>query len=201
MEAQLTESPGKNNKLAGEYYLQDVIETASGFKLNPDSAFEFFFIYGALDQSGSGTRTVQHNNILLNSKPRPGKDFALVRSKKTNDDSLVIKIVEANTFFLSHVYCLLSSGDKNPEQLSNKQGLINFPKQAANTIMLPFEFCPERTSLFQASDPTDNYFEFRFEPWILEVFFADFKLEINKDELKGPHPLLTGPSYRFVKNK
>ena len=191
----------QKNKLAGEYYLQGVMETASGFKLNPDSTFEFFFIYGALDRSGSGTWTLKNNSIVLNSKPHPGKDIALISSKKTNDDSIVIKIVEANSFFLSHVYCVLTSGDKQSEQLSNKEGIISFPMQAANTIMLAFEFCPERTSLFQVSDPTHNYFEFRFEPWILEVFFADFKLEIDKDDLKGPHPLLTGTSYRFIKNK
>lgn len=191
----------QNNKLAGEYYLRGVMETASGFKLNPDSTFQFFFSYGALDRNGEGTWTVKDNHIVLNSKPHPGKDFVLVSSKKANDDSLVIKIIEPNTFFLSHVYCLLTSGDKQSEQLSNKQGLVSFPKQAVNTIMLAFEFCPERKSLFQVSDPTHNYFEFRFEPWILEVFFADFKLEIDKDELKGLHPLLTGPSYHFIKNK
>ena len=40
--------------ITGEYYLQGVIETASGFKLNDDSTFEFFFSYGALDRYGSG---------------------------------------------------------------------------------------------------------------------------------------------------
>ena len=191
----------QKNKLAGEYYLQGVMETASGFKLNPDSTFEFFFIYGALDRSGSGTWSVKDNHIIFNSKKHPGKDLALISSKKTNDDSLLIKIVEANSFFLSHVYCVLTSGDKRSEQLSNNQGIISFPKQAVNTIMLAFEFSAERTSLFQVSDPTHNYFEFRFEPWILEVFFSDFKLEIDKDDLKGQHPLLTGASYRFIKNK
>ena len=30
--------------LAGEYYLQGVMEIASGFKLNADSSFEFYFL-------------------------------------------------------------------------------------------------------------------------------------------------------------
>ena len=29
--------------IAGQYYLEGVRETASGFKLNEDSSFEFFF--------------------------------------------------------------------------------------------------------------------------------------------------------------
>ena len=55
----------------GEYYLRGVMETASGFKLNPDSSFQFFFSYGALDRMGSGKWTVRGNELILNSRPRP----------------------------------------------------------------------------------------------------------------------------------
>jgi len=38
MEAQL-----QTDSITGAYYLKGVMETASGFKLNADSTFEFFF--------------------------------------------------------------------------------------------------------------------------------------------------------------
>lgn len=191
----------QQNKLAGEYYLRGVMETASGFKLNPDSSFQFFFSYGALDRQGEGTWTVKNNRVVFNSRPHPGKDFALTDSKRTGTDSVIIWITDSNTVLLSHVYCLLQSGEKRSEQVSDKQGLIRFPKQAVDSISLIFEFCAERTSVFTGLDPTHDHFEFRFEPWLMEVFFSNFALDIAGQDLKGPHPLLRGASYNFVKNK
>ena len=35
----------QSNSLVGEYSLVGVMETASGFRLNPDSTFDFYFSY------------------------------------------------------------------------------------------------------------------------------------------------------------
>ncbi|HTE34296.1 MAG TPA: hypothetical protein VK666_28145 [Chryseolinea sp.] len=187
--------------LTGEYYLRGVMETGSGFKLEADSTFQFFFSYGALDREGKGTWTVKNETVVFNSAPRPGNDFALSGSKQTKDDSIIIKIIDSSGFFLSHVYCMLQSGEKKAEGVSNKEGIIKFPKQHINSLTLIFEFCPERTSIFTINDPAHNYFEFRFEPWMMEVFFNDYSLQINGHDLEGPHPLLTGKSYQFIKNR
>ncbi len=42
---------------------------ASGFLLNPDKTFQFFFSYGALDRTGTGTWT-EKNGQLINSGGR-----------------------------------------------------------------------------------------------------------------------------------
>ena len=59
----------KSNTIVGEYYLTGFMETASGFKLNTDSTFDFFFSYGALDRSGKGTWKQEGNKVIFNSKP------------------------------------------------------------------------------------------------------------------------------------
>jgi hypothetical protein len=43
----------QTNNITGVYNLRGVMEMASGFKLNNDSSFEFYFSYGALDRYGS----------------------------------------------------------------------------------------------------------------------------------------------------
>jgi len=192
--------------LTGEYYLRGVMETGSGFKLEADSTFQFFFSYGALDREGRGTWALRNDHIVFNSAPRPGNDFALASSKQTKDDSIIIKIIDSSGFFLSHVYCMLhpiaiGSGEKKVEAVSNKEGVIRFPKQDIDSLTLIFEFCPERSSIFTINDPAHNYFEFRFEPWMMEVFFTNYSLHINGNDLEGPHPLLTGKSYDFIKNR
>src|SRR5438477_12312076 len=68
----------QTNDLTGVYNLRGVMEMASGFKLNKDSSFEFYFSYGALDRYGSGKWSLINNKIVFNSKPYPGNDFKMV---------------------------------------------------------------------------------------------------------------------------
>src|SRR5215831_8423666 len=82
--------------IAGEYYMQGVMETASGFKLDKDSTFQFFFSYGALDRFGSGKWSFHDNKIILNSKPYPGRDFKLVNSTKNSQNFITVKIEDSN---------------------------------------------------------------------------------------------------------
>ena len=141
------EAQHKISTAIGEYYLRGVMETASGFKVNPDSTFQFFFSYGALDRSGSGTWKQEADKIIFNSKPG-SKGFALINSNTVNDDKITIKITDQNPSLQSHVYALLKSGAKQSEEFTDKNGIISFPKQAVDSITLILEFCPERSLFF-----------------------------------------------------
>src|SRR4030095_4396775 len=88
------------SSMQGEYYLRGVMETASGFKLNADSSFQFFYSYGALDRYGSGTWKQTNNTIILNSRPQPPKDLALIKSEKSPGDVVTIRIVDNNELIL-----------------------------------------------------------------------------------------------------
>ena len=195
------EAQQKANTVIGEYYLSGVMETASGFKLNPDSTFQFFFSYGALDRSGSGTWKQEGNNIIFNSK-QGTNGFSLINSNTINNDKLTIKITDANPSLRSHVYALLKSGDKHAEQITDKNGVISFPKQTVNSISLILEFCPEKLFVFTNNNKPHNNFEFRFEKDIMEVFFHNLVLSLHGEEgLEGQHPLLKEGTYHFKKNK
>ena len=194
------EAQQKTNTAIGEYYLSGVMETASGFKLNPDSTFQFFFSYGALDRSGSGTWKQEGNNIIFNSKPGT-KGIALINSNSVDNDKLTIKITDANSSLRSHVYALLKSGDKHAEEITDKNGMISFPKQQVDSIALILEFCPEKLFIFTNNNKLHNNFEFRFEKDMMEVFFDHFVLSLHEEEgLEGQHPLLKEGIYHFKKN-
>jgi hypothetical protein len=196
MEAQKTAT------VSGEYYLRGVMETASGFKLNEDSTFEFFFSYGALDRSGHGNWKLKDNRVILNSSKPNGQSFLLVNNKHEDNDLMTIKILDDNAFFLSSVYAIVKSGNKPVESLTNKTGIVTFPKQPVDSIMLLFEFAPEKTAVFtfNNNNKEDNYFEFRFDPTVLDVFFEDLSLTIDEHELSGQHPLLKQGIYHFMRN-
>lgn len=184
--------------IAGEYYLQGVMETASGFKLNADSTFEFFFSYGALDRFGAGKWSIQNDKIILNSKPYPGKDFKLVDSSKQGNNFTSVKIDENNKNLFSFVHCIAKTQDGDSLFDANHDGLIILP-QEIDTIHLVSELCSERISSFALNKKEHNYFTFRFEPWIVEVFLKDFGLEFADDHLEGKHPLMGDKVFEYVK--
>ena len=186
--------------ITGEYYLTGVMETASGFKLNEDHTFEFFFSYGALDRAGQGTWKQEANKISFFCLPQKEADFSLVRSKSTDEDAVTIRIIDADPVLRAHVYALLKSGNKQWEEMSGSAGEIRFPKVDIDSITLVLEFCPEKRFVFNSPAKSHNQFEFRMEPAIMEVFFEQLTLTLTGEGMQGQHPLLRQGMYQFRKN-
>ncbi len=185
--------------IPGEYYLQGVRETSSGFLLNPDGTFQFFFSYGALDRYGSGKWAITDDQLVLNGLAKPLHDFALVESNRVDDQNVTIRIKDNNPSLPKYVYASLQKGDEGSWLPATNEGIVRFPKQEVESISLLFEFCPERFSVFTIGEKDHNDFIFRFEPWIVEVFLVDFRLQIDEDGLVGQHPLMEGVDYRYQK--
>lgn len=188
------------SNITGEYYLRGVMETAAGFLLKPDSSFEFFFSYGALDRSGKGTWALKDNTLVLNSPKPETQSFELSSSRQENDEYITIKIADQNAFFLSYVYAIIKSGDQQLEGQTNNQGILRFPKQAADSITILFEFAPEKTAVFTIKNKTDNYFEFRFSPTVMDVYFENQVFSLGDKEFRGGIPVLKPGEYHFMKN-
>src|SRR5690348_11474906 len=145
--------------ISGEYYLQGVMETASGFKLDKDSTFQFFFSYGALDRFGSGKWKMNDNKIILNSKPYPGKDFKLTHTSKNKDNFITVKIEDSNPDVYNWVHCLVETKKGDTVIDANKEGIIELPS-TTDSIHLISEFASERISSFAVDRSKYNYFTF-----------------------------------------
>ena len=185
--------------MEGEYYLQGVMETASGFKLNADSTFEFFYSYGALDRYGSGKWRQVNGTIIFESRIRPPRDFALIKSERSPDNFTTIRVVDNNEFVVRYVDAVIKHRNSTLEKSTNDEGVIRIAKQPIDSVFLLFRLCPDRYSTFHISDKEHNHLEFRFEPWIAEVFFEKFSLRIEKNKLTGKHPLLKGETFVYEK--
>jgi hypothetical protein len=194
MEAQiLTTSP------VGEYYLTGVPETACGFKLSEDSTFQFFFSQGALDRFGEGKWKVVDDQLVLQSRKKPEHDFALVKSEKKAGNKIVVQMVEQNEMVKRYVFARITGGGKTQEAVADQDGMIEFTSQVVDTIELIFQFCPEKVSVFKFKPSADNYFEFRFEPWMVEFFFDGFKLKRDAEGMSGNNPVLPGGEFVYRK--
>lgn len=182
----------------GDYYLEGVREVGSGFRFNPDHTFDFFFSYGAIDREAHGTWIQQEDSLILNNTPKPEKDFALVRSLKMDYDETVVKITDPNQMVIRNLFCRINTPEGIMEGETNQYGEIRFKKVPVQNISLIHEFWPDRFSDFTVADSEHNYFEFRIERWIVEVEFKDLVLKIQKNGLKGLHPIMQGKEFTYV---
>jgi len=194
MEAQTTTA-------TGEYYLQGVMETASGFRLNADGTFNFFFSYGAMDREGQGHWKQKGKAIIFNSEQKSGHDYSLVQSKKQSTDGITLQIDHANSHLKKMVHAIISSGNSQERSTANEEGVIVFHTAIADTITLLFEWAPEKKFIYTVKDRSHNYFEFAFEPSIMEVLFDDFILEITATGFTGPHPMDKEKVFQYKKAK
>ena len=195
MDAQQTQTV-----VPGIYYLERQMEMASGFKINADNTFEFFFTYGALDRFGKGKWEVKDHEIILNSTSKFTHDFELVKTKTIDDnDSITIQINTENEMIPKSFYAQIGTEGKMDGAPTDGKGLVKIPKREFDNIILMFEFSAERQSIFTITDKTANYFEFKLLPTVWEVFFENFPLEFSKDELTGEHPMLERKKYSYEK--
>lgn len=186
--------------------LHGVMEVASGFKLTADSSFEFFFSYGALDRTGKGKWSVHNDRLVLNSEPWKGSDFKFLDGRKSTQPGYSIEIVEKNKMILPYFDCVLKKGVQVEQKTVSQEGMAFFPHQAGvsfvpDSILLVFQFSPERYSAFPVTDKTQNQFRFSIEPWLFDYFFKDFVLVPSADgkSLSGQHPLLEPKMYSFTR--
>ncbi|MBN8878796.1 MAG: hypothetical protein J0I32_14710 [Sphingobacteriales bacterium] len=190
-----------SSTLTGEYQLRGVMEMASGLLLKPDSSFEFFFSYGAMDRSGSGKwQWIEKDSLLvLNTPDRHAADYTLLQSRKDTGDLTAIHINDKNVYFLSYTQVRVHTDSGIIEGVTDNKGFFTIPRQPVKKIELLFELCPERFSSFTITNSNHTYFEFRFEPWITEVYFNNVILKPTKGGLEGGHPLLQGQQYKYQK--
>lgn len=180
--------------------MQGVMETASAILLKPDSTFELYFSYGAMDRQGHGKWQFQDGKVVLNSRPRPERDFALVTSKTTSDEFTTVKIVDSNAQILPFFEALVKTTGGEKYGKMSQEGAFQIPKTKITGIDLFFTLAPERYTSFPVQSD-DNYFEFRIEPWIIEIFVENITLKPEKNGLSGEHPLLKGDAFSYEKMK
>src|SRR5690349_18425485 len=132
----------------GEYYMRNVMETASGFRIAEDHTFQFFFSQGALDRFGEGTWQLEGDTLVLNSRKRPAHDFALLQSSKKEGNGIHVQITDNNDLVIRYVQGTLRGGYVVQQEVTDETGLIQFGPQTIDTIELAFAFCPEKLSVF-----------------------------------------------------
>ncbi|MDO6435203.1 hypothetical protein Q4E93_31595 [Flavitalea sp. BT771] len=196
MQAQIkTASP------AGEYYLRGVMETAAGFKLNEDSSFQFFFSYGALDRQGHGKWKMEGDKIIFDSNPKNLRDFKLTASKKDEQEGITIIFTGGNAAINKYLHTIVRTGSKEAHTAAGNDGIAMLPAMKADTIILFFEWCAEKQSVFTPGRTSDNRYTFELLPTIFDVVFDNFKMSVQPGKITGVLPFSGDLVCNFVKEK
>src|ERR1700745_1157118 len=111
-----------SSAIAGEYFLQGVMETASVILLKPDSSFEFFYSYGSVDRTGTGKWSINKGQLTLNSRPRPARDFKLDSSTSATANKITVRINCQNKMLLSYVHCVIQTKTGMKELDTDQRG-------------------------------------------------------------------------------
>ena len=102
--------------------------------------------------------------------------------------------------FMDEVNCKVVAAEQSEVSETNDSGEAAFKIKSADTIFIYHPIFSDRASAFIPKNKTANYFEFKIEPSIMEIFCDSLVLEMKDGKLVGNHPLLdAGKEYEYVK--
>lgn len=189
-------------EISGGYFLDGVKDVKSGFQLNPNYTFKFFFTQNGIDRYGSGRWEMEKNTIVFNGRGKPARDYKLLSARRVNDNFVTVTFTDDNPAIVKNIECILFTARGRQKLFTNAEGIVKFPKFEVDSVQIRSPLFPDHPYTFICTNKIQNNFEFGFEKWVYEVFFEDFVLLYTNGMLIGKHPLLKGNNqFRFVKDK
>lgn len=191
----------KTNSMLGDYYLQNEREVASGFRLNADNTFEFFFSSGGIDRTGKGMWQLEKDILILNTPEKPLQNFRLVASKKIPGDSITIAITDKNKMILGYVHYSIKTGNDTIEGTTSDEGLAVIKNTPIQSIILSHELWPDKgADTFEITGNANNHFEFAMEKSISSLVFDNLKLTVKGNIITGGHPMMPDGKFTYQRN-
>jgi hypothetical protein len=164
-------------KVEGEYYFRKM-EMASGFNFSSDGKFQFFYSYGAIDRTATGSFVVKGDSLLLKSDKEPGKDFTIIsQSKKGN--RYVVSFDHANKYLLKNIVCIFVTGGKQQQAFSDENGRVNMPMDHCDTIYVFHSLFPDVPTLIKDKNNSNNSFALTLNPSLEQVSFKDIYFKVK----------------------
>lgn len=189
--------------LSGNYYLEGGGEgVKSGFYLNKNYTFKFFFSKAGIERHGSGRWEADKNTIVFNGRVAPARVYKLYAAKRVNDNFVTLRFTDDNPDVLKNIECILYTARGRQKLFTNAEGVVKFTKQEVDSVQIKSPVFPDHAHTYIPNNKIQNSFEFGFEKSIFEVFFENFVLlNTTNGLLVGRHPLLKGNQFRYVKDQ
>lgn len=186
--------------ISGSYYAEGIKDAKSGFNLNSNYSFNFFYTKNGIDRYGTGRWFVEKNTIVLGSRSKPARFYSLLSSRRVNDNFVTITFTDENPALVKNIECILFTERGRQRLFSKADGTVKFTKQTIDSIQIRSLIFPDHPYTLIPGNKLQNSFEFALEKSIFEVFFEDLTLLYTDQVLTGAHPLLKG-QFRYVKSE
>ncbi len=185
--------------IQGEYYFRRT-EMASGFNFSAEGKFRFFFSYGAVDRSASGSFTVEGEMLKLKSDKEPGKDFSITGQRKQAKGYTLV-FSHPNNYLLKNIRCIFTTGGNRQEVCTNDNGEVHIDLPHCDTIYVQHMLYPDIATLVKDKANDNNHFSLSLNPSLEQVSFKGIDLTIVSDKVLTclPNYFLSMPDIRFVK--
>jgi hypothetical protein len=186
-------------KIQGEYYFRKM-EMASGFNFTTDGKFEFFFSYGAVDRSATGTFSVEGDTLKLKSDKEPGKDFT-VTSQSKQPKGYQLKFNNDNKYLVQNILCVFIAEVSKQEAYTDSNGEVSVDLAHCDTIYVQHTLFPDIVTLIKDKTDDNNRFILSLNPSLEQVSFKgiNFKIENDKTFTCTPNYFLDIPDIKYIK--
>lgn len=171
----------KATALAGVYDGSQM-EMGVALRLQPNGRFDYMLAYGALDESASGTWSVEGGDVLLTSDPVTAPKFVLIDQRLATDGKLhlVLDLPKGWTRQYFDAAVGLADGRYVGGQLSDDEDVIQLaPGDRPVSLRLQLGVYEARSDAFRLDGTAASIVHVRFEPNDLgKVAFAGTTLHI-----------------------
>jgi hypothetical protein len=185
--------------IQGEYYFRRT-EMVAGFNFLKNGKFQFFYSYGAVDRSASGSFLVKGDTLKLKSDKEAGKDFTVTsESKQANGYSITFK--HANKYLLKNILCVFIVNGKEQEAFSDSNGEVHIDLAHCDTIYVQHSLYPDIATLVKDKKNDNNRFTLTLNPSLEQVSFKgiDFKITGGKMITCLSNYFMEMPDIKFIK--
>ena len=165
----------------GEYYFSRH-EMVAGFNFSSDGRFQFFYSYGAIDRSASGTYTLDGNTIKLKSDKAAGQDFTITQQlKKGKGYTLVFE--HPNKYLLENIRCIFFVNGRQQDEYSDSKGIVNADIDHCDSIYVQHSLYPDIATKVKDMGNTNNRFTLNLNQSLEQVSFKGIDLTIVNENM------------------
>lgn len=185
--------------LKGEYnfHMQEMV---AGFNFSTNERFEFFYPYGALDRSATGSYSISGDTLHLQSDKEPGKDFT-VKSQSKKGSGYRIQFEDANQYLLGYIRCSFFIGDERKDEYTNQDGLIETDLPHCDRICVYHGLFPDMVTIIKDENNDNKQFTLTLNPSLGQLSFKGIEYKVHGNKLIATMPYYIFPmeDVEFIK--
>jgi len=162
-------------------YIVSKQEMVAGFNFSTDKNFKFFFSYGAVDRTASGTYSISGDTLKLKSDKEPGKDFTVTYQSKTGK-GYVLQFEDANKYLLADIRCIYFTGAEVHDAITDNKGHVKIDIDHCDKIYVQHQLFPDIYTLIKDEQNNNNSFRLTLNPSLAQVSFTGIDFIVDDDK-------------------